>query len=143
MLVCHLPLTPLDSLFLSLSLLDILTILGRKLRSYIFRRLVILLVTFRVSKACKVVEGRFQVCNWSVTFSLTTLDAQTVKKLSENWTEFGNSSFHILLINVLNIRLYKAFNYFQWGSSRNIKSSGPPIFCIFVILTPNFLTDVF
>ena len=78
MLVSHLSLRSLDSAFLSLSPLDILTILRRKLRSHISRRLVILVVAFHVSKAYKATEGKLQVYSWSVTFRPTTLDPQRV-----------------------------------------------------------------
>ena len=77
-LVSHLSLRPLDSAFHSLSSLDIPAILWRKLRLHIFRRLVILVVTFHVSKTYKATQGKLQVSSWSVTFRPTTLDAQTV-----------------------------------------------------------------
>ena len=143
MLVCYLSLRPLESAFLSLSLPDILMILQRKLRSHISRRLIILVVTFHVSKAYKAVEGKFQVYSWSVSFRQTTLNAQTVwscQKTEEALVILLFTSF----VNVHNIRLYQVFNYFLCGFSRNITSSSvSPIFCILDILTliqkPTFL----
>ena len=133
-------LRPLESAFLSLSLPDIFTILQKKLRSYISRRLIILLVTFYVSKAYKVVKGKFQGYSWKLLDKPLWMLKQfeVVWKLKRLWWFFFSH------LNVHNIRLYQVFNYFQWGFSRNITSSSvSPIFFILDILTlilkPTFL----